>query len=165
MDHFLFKQLDFVRSQTLKWMDGLTEETADKIPEGFRNNIRWHFGHVYVVLERHCLQYSELPLHLPPGFKERFEFGTSPLTVPASVTASVPTLEELKVLLQEQPERIRKALSHRMSEKVAQPYTTSAGMLLETSEQFLSFNLFHEGMHLSVIKLYTSLLRSSGAGQ
>ncbi|SDE10592.1 DinB superfamily protein [Paenibacillus sp. UNCCL117] len=164
MDHFLFRQLDFVRSQTLKWMDGLTEEAADKIPEGFRNNIRWHFGHVYVVLERYCFQYSGLPLHLPPGFKERFEFGTSPLTLPASITAPVPTLEELRVLLQGQPGRIREALSHRMPEKAAQPYTTSAGMLLETPEQFVSFNLFHEGMHLSVIKLYTSLLRAPGAG-
>jgi hypothetical protein len=42
--------------------------------------------------------------------------------------------------------------------KVVQPCTTSAGMTLETSEQFLGFNLYHEGMHLSVIKLYKILL-------
>jgi hypothetical protein len=156
MEHFLFKQRDFVRGQTLKTMEGVTEEIADRIPEGFRNTIRWNLGHIYVVLERHAFQYMGLPQHLPEGFKEQFEYGTSPLNTPGSVP--VPTLQELGFLLKEQEERIRKVLEHRLQEKIVPPYITSAGMALETPEQFLSFNLYHEGMHVSVIKLYKSLL-------
>jgi uncharacterized damage-inducible protein DinB len=156
MEHFLFTQMAFVRGQTLKLMDGVTEEIADRIPEGFRNSIRWNLGHIYVVLERFAFQYLGLPLHLPKGFKEQFEFGTSPLNNPVSVP--VPTLQELETLLKEQQERIRDVLAHRLQEKIVPPYTTSSGMTLETPEQFLSFNLYHEGMHLNVIKLYKSLL-------
>lgn len=156
MEHYLFKQLAFVRAQTLKLMVGLTEENADRIPEGFRNTIRWQLGHIYVVLERIAFQYIGLPLHLPEGFKEQFENGTSPLNVPNF--AAIPTLQELETLLNEQQERIRNGLRDRLQEKVVQPYTTSAGMTLETPEQFLSFSLYHEGMHLSVIKLYKILL-------
>ncbi|MDQ0898622.1 MULTISPECIES: DinB family protein [unclassified Paenibacillus] len=159
IEHYLFKQLAFVRGQTLKLMDGVTEETADRIPDGFRNNIRWQLGHIYVVLERFAFQYVGLPLRLPEGFKEQFEYGTTPLNWPNS--AAVPTLQELENLLKDQQERIRDVLGHRLEEKIVPPYTTSAGMTLETPEQFLSFNLYHEGMHISVIKLYKILLRDS----
>ncbi|WP_274362541.1 DinB family protein [Paenibacillus thermotolerans] len=156
MEHYIFTHLAFVRGQTLKQLEGVTEETADRIPEPFNNSIRWNAGHIYVVLERYAFQYLGLPQHLPAGFKERFEFGTSPSNHQAADPA--PTLEELKALLQEQPARIRAALEHRLQEEVPQPYTTSSGITLRTPEQFLAFNLFHEGMHVSVIKHYKKLL-------
>ncbi|GIP53825.1 DinB family protein [Paenibacillus vini] len=156
MEQFLFNQLAFVRGQTLKLMEGVTEELADRIPEGFRNNIRWNLGHIYVVCERFAFKQLNLPQQLPNGFSEQFENGSSPLNWPASF--QVPTLPELETLLKEQQERIRTALGHRLQDKIVPPYTTSAGMVLETPEQFLSFNLYHEGMHLSVIKLYKVIL-------
>ncbi|RCX23729.1 DinB family protein [Fontibacillus phaseoli] len=155
MEHFLFNQLAFVRGQTLKLVEGVTEQLADRIPEGFRNTIRWNLGHIYVVCERFAFQHLNLPQHLPNGFKEQFENGTSPIQ---PVSFPIPTLTELEILLKEQQERIRQALEHRLQEKIVPPYTTSAGMILETPEQFLSFNLYHEGMHLSIIKLYKKLL-------
>lgn len=156
MEQFLFKQVAFVRGQTLKLLDGVTEEMASQIPEGFRNNIRWNLGHIYLVLERFAFQYLNLPQQLPDGFNEQFSRGTSPLNTLDDI--AVPTLHELKALLQEQPERIQAALAHRLQEKIDPPYTTSAGMTLEMPEQFLSFGLYHEGMHLSTIKLYKKLL-------
>lgn len=158
MEHFLFKQLETVRKQTLKAAEGVTEELADRIPEGFRNSIRWNLGHIYSVLERFAFQYIGLPLHMPEGFKERFESGTSPLTSTAEGPA--PTLSELETLLRDQHRRIREALEHRMQEEITPPYTTSAGFTLATTEQFLTFNLYHEGMHVSVIKLYKKLLNA-----
>ncbi|WP_308636343.1 DinB family protein [Paenibacillus silvisoli] len=156
MAHFLFEQLKFVRSQTLKLMEGVTEEAANRVPDGFRNTIRWQLGHIYVVLERFAFQYIGLPLNRPEGFKEMFEFGSSPLNW--AEEAVVPSLEELKQLLSEQLGRIEEALESRLQEKVAQPYTTSSGITLSSPEEFLSMNLYHEGMHLSVIKVYKSLL-------
>ncbi|WP_410512277.1 DinB family protein [Paenibacillus sp. BR2-3] len=151
MQHYLFDQLAFVRAQISKVMKGVTEELADQIPQGYRNSIRWQLGHIYVVCERFAFQYIGMPLHLPEGYKELFENGTSPLTAPTSIP--LPSLQELAFLLQEQQERIRNGLGHQMQVKVP-PYTTSGGMTMETPEQFLSFDLFHEGMHLSVIKMY-----------
>jgi hypothetical protein len=156
MSPYIFNQLAFARSQTLKQFAGVTEETADRIPDGFRNSIRWNLGHIYVVLERFAFHYIGLPLQLPDGFKERFEYGTSPLNDESSL--ALPTLQELESLLSEQPGRISDALLHRLDEKIIPPYTTSTGITLETPAQFFSFNLYHEGMHVSVIKLYKKLL-------
>ncbi|BFT73473.1 DinB family protein [Paenibacillus sp. P36] len=155
MEHFLFRQLTFVRNQVLQAVEGISEETADQIPNGFRNSIRWQLGHIYVVMERYAFQYMDLPVQLPQGFKEQFEYKTSPLTTPADIV--VPTLSELKFLLKNQIERISNELGNRLQDNVT-PYTTSAGMKLESLEQFLSFNLYHEGMHFSVIKIYKVLL-------
>ncbi|MFD0589109.1 DinB family protein [Paenibacillus sp. GCM10027627] len=156
MDHYLFTHLEFVRKQTLEAASGLTEGEADLIPDGFRNSIRWNLGHIYVVLERFAFQYIGLPQQLPDGFKERFEFGTSPLTA-GELSSPTPTLPELEGLLAGQIGRIKDALSLRLQEKTP-PYTTSKGVTLDSPEQFLSFGLYHEGMHFSVIKLYKRLL-------
>lgn len=155
MEHYLFTQLAFVRSGTLKAASGVSEEMADRIPDGFRNSIRWNLGHVYVVLERFAFHYIGLPQQLPAGFKERFEYGSSPLTSDSS--APVPSLPELEKLLGEQNARIQEALKHRLQEKIT-PYTTSTGITLDSPEQFLSLALYHEGLHQSVIKLYKNLL-------
>jgi DinB superfamily len=155
MEQFLFNQLAFVRNQTLNLLEGVTEEMADRIPEGFRNSIRWNLGHIYVVVERFAFQYLGLPQNLPDGFKEQFEYGTTPLN---AHKYRVPTLSKLEYLLKEQQVRIQETLVDLLEVKIDPPYTTSAGMTLETPKQFLSFNLYHEGMHLSVIKLYKSLL-------
>lgn len=155
MEQFLFNQLTFVRNQTLNLLEGVTEEMADQVPEGFRNTIRWNAGHIYVVVERFAFQYLGLQQNLPEGFKEQFEYGTSPLS---THEYRVPTLSELEELLKTQQVRIQESLFDRLDEKIIPPYTTSAGMTLETPKQFLTFNLYHEGMHLSVIKLYKKLL-------
>ncbi|TFE25592.1 DinB family protein [Cohnella luojiensis] len=158
MDQSLFDQLRFVRGQTLKLMAGVTEEQADVIPDGFRNSIRWNLGHIYVVLERFAFHYVGLPLHLPKGIKERFETGSSPLT--ADVSTPAPTLPELERLLIEQLDRVQESLGTRLNVDVVPPYTTSAGMKLATIGEFLSFNLYHEGMHIGTIKSYKKLTGS-----
>ncbi|MDQ0193806.1 DinB family protein [Paenibacillus wynnii] len=156
MEHYLFRQLAFVRSRLFQAIEGVTEETADRIPEGYRNSIRWQLGHVYVVCERFAFQYIGLPLHMPEGYRELFENGTTMLNVSDSV--SLPNLQELKTLLEDQQERMREALNDRMQTPIVPSYTTSGGMTMETPEQFLSFDLYHEGMHTSVIKMYKDML-------
>ncbi|NBD27078.1 DinB family protein [Paenibacillus glycinis] len=156
MDHYVFNQLEFVRSQTLKLAEGVSEEAADLVPDGFRNNIRWHLGHIYVVLERLAFKYDAMPLDMPSGWTERFESGSSPLEAPADI--ALPTLDELRDRLGSQIARLRRALEGNLQKPVASPYTTSAGMYLETPQHFLSFNLYHEAMHLSTIRAFKRLL-------
>lgn len=151
----LFDQLVFVRQATLKTMEGVSEELADRIPDGFRNSIRWQFGHIYTVLERLAFKAVRLELNLPQGYKDMFEYGTLPPA--ASGVVAVPSLSELRDLLSGQPKRIRDALAGRLEEEV-EPYTTSTGITLATPRQFLQMNLYHEGMHQSMIKAYKTIL-------
>lgn len=52
MDQIVFKQIKFVRSVTVRAVEGLSEGTLNSIPEGFNNNIRWNLGHIYLVQEK-----------------------------------------------------------------------------------------------------------------
>ncbi|MFC3749008.1 DinB family protein [Paenibacillus sp. GCM10012306] len=159
MEHYLFSQSAYIRAQLLKSVEGLDEKTALRIPQGFRNHIHWHLGHVYTLNERFAFKSIGLPLHLPEGFPELFENGTSPLTAPASLV--LPSLEELKILLREQPQRIQRSLADRLEEPIVPPYTTSGGMKLGSVEEFLSLNLYHEGQHLTAVKMYKTLLAAT----
>lgn len=157
MPHYLFDQLEFVRKQTLKAVEGLSEEMSDRVPEGFRNTIRWQLGHIHLVTERFAFHFAGLPVKLPESFPVLFGNGTSPLETPEG--AVPPTLEELRNLLALQPERIRHDLPPLLHKRIDPPYVTSTGMRLETTEQMINFSLYHEGMHFSVIKLYKKLLQ------
>src|SRR4051794_16634977 len=123
----VFDQFVHVRAETIKEMDGLTEEIADKIPIGFRNHIRWHLGHMFFVTEYFAYTQLGLPLNLPNGFKERYPTGTSPLDDLGNIPT--PTLPELKELLSEQPEKIRKALTSRLDAKTSE-IKSSTGLAL-----------------------------------
>lgn len=153
LDEFLFKQLEFVRNMTLKAVDGITEDMADTIHAGFRNNIRWNLGHIYLAQERFAFHFIGLPLTLPANYSNLFAMGTSPL----NWTEAPPALSDIINLLSEQQVRIHTSLEHRLNEKVEKPYTTSGGLYLETVREFLNFTLYHEGMHFSCIKMYKAL--------
>jgi hypothetical protein len=157
METIIFEELINIRTETLKAFEGLTEEHADRIPAGFRNNIRWHLGHIYFVTEYLALSQLKLPLHLPEGFTDRFVSGKSPLdTYPASLPN--PTLPELKTLLTEQLDRIRKQYPmDRLNENVA-AINTSTGLARVTPEQSLRYNLYHEGLHFATLSTYKRLL-------
>lgn len=153
MDEYLFKQLEFVRNITLKAVEGITEDVADKIHVGFRNNIRWNLGHIYLVQERFAFQFLGMPLTMPANYNELFANGTSPL----NWTEEPPAWGDMIYLLSEQQGRIRASLEYRLNEKVEKPYTTSSGLTLETVRELLNFTLYHEGMHFSCIKMYKAL--------
>ncbi|TLS52321.1 DinB family protein [Paenibacillus antri] len=156
MKSILFDQLDNVRIQTLQAMEGATEELVDRIPFGFRNNIRWQLGHIYTATEILAFKQSNLPMILPEGFIERFIPGTSPLDDKAK-SAPLPTLQQLESLLKEQPKRIREALGNRLNESVP-TFTTSTGFGLQTPEQSLRYHMYHEGLHFGIVSVYKRLL-------
>lgn len=153
MAHYIFRQLDFIRKNTLKAVADISEETADYIPEKFKNNIRWHLGHLYVVQEKLAFAPLDLPMELTTEMLAFF----APGTAPQDWKTAAPTLEEITKLLEKQMDRINEALQDRLHEHVNHPFTTKSGLTLETVEQFLSFNLYHEGGHVSTIKALKTL--------
>lgn len=149
MNQPLFKQIEAIRNLTIKAVEGISEQTLDIVPEGFNNNLRWNLGHIYLVQEKFAFHFSGEPVQLPESFERLFARGTKP----ADWKEEPPTLEVLQEMLAEQPKRIRKALLGRLDEPVTPPYTTGSGVQLSTIGEFLTFTLYHEGMHFDTIKL------------
>jgi len=147
MAESLFDLLDFARSATLKAVEGISESTADVVPEGLSNNIRWNLGHIFSSLEHLTLGFAGEPVQTPEEFRKFFGSGTKP----AEWVGEAPRLEELFKLLSEQPKRIRQKLESRLNEEVATPFAIP-GLTLKTIGELLAFTLYHEGIHVQNIK-------------
>ncbi|MFC3559076.1 DinB family protein [Pedobacter jamesrossensis] len=50
----VFKFINDSRQAFIKFLDGLTIEQLNHMPEGYNNNIIWHFGHVVVSTKALC---------------------------------------------------------------------------------------------------------------
>ncbi|MGE7612876.1 DinB family protein [Paenibacillus sp. FSL H7-0737] len=148
MEQIVFKQIEFVRSVTVRAVEELSEELLDIIPQGLNNNIRWNLGHIYLVQEKFAFHSARELMQLPESFERLFAKGTKP----AEWSEKPPTLEVLIKMLSEQPKRIQEAMHNRLSEQ-ATPLTTGSGLTLNTIGEFINFTLYHEGMHFNTIKL------------
>lgn len=151
---FLLQQFAFVREKTLLELEGITEEDANRIPDGFQNSIRWHAGHIYFVSERLGIELAGQPARGMDGFAEWFAHGTKP----ANWDTNPPILKELIIQLRTQPERVQLALNGRLNDAAVKPYTNSSGLKMETIGELVSCMLYHEGQHFQAIKTYKKLL-------
>lgn len=138
----LFNQLESYRSEILSVVDAVSKEDAEKIPDGFKNNIRWNLGHIYLDQYLWIQALTKETADVPENFNKWFGYGTSP----ANFTEETPSVTELKELLRKQPARIKETYGERLEEEFPQ---TEMGM--HTIEQVLIRTIFHEGMHLQTI--------------
>jgi uncharacterized damage-inducible protein DinB len=157
----LFKQLEFIRHLTIHAVEGRSESALDCIPEGFNNNVRWNLGHIYFVQEKFAFHFAGEPMLVPDNFERLFARGTKP----ADWNEEPPELGVLIKLLAEQPIRIRQSLQNRLSEQVQEPFTTGTGLTLSTIREFLSYTLYHEGMHYNAIGLLQRFAEKEAAGK
>ena len=153
MKNFLFDQLEVVRGNTIKAVNGISENQANYIPEGFNNNILWNLGHIYLVQEKFAFNFIPEPMHVPDGFTELFDRGSKP----SEWKLQPPTLTEMVNILEDQTKRIKKVLAERLEEVVANPFVMPTGLTLKTVEEFLTFSMYHEGMHVQTIRILEKL--------
>lgn len=148
MGNYMFKQLRFVRDNTIKQVTGMSEEKLRLIPRGFNNNVLWNLGHILLVHEKFSFGLINEKMEMPKHFAELFGPGTKP----ENWGKQVPCLDEIILLLSKQIDRIEQILELRADQKLEKPFVTSAGLELSTVKECLSFCLYHEGMHFAVIK-------------
>lgn len=139
----IFQQINLIRQNTLNEMEDLSEEQADQRPRGFNNTIRWNLGHIYTVQNVLLSKLGGKNIEIPSHCLELFASGTKP----ADWQGEVPTLNELKQLLEEQPAKLKVALAGQLDEKAVEPFQS-----LSTIGELLNFTMYHEGMHVGTIK-------------
>ncbi|MCP8970826.1 DinB family protein [Ectobacillus ponti] len=145
------KQFDLVRGGLLKFLGEVTEETANKQPQGFNNNILWHAGHVLVAGEKFMFGYPEKTQHLPLEYGKLF----SPGTKPADWSGDVPALSELKAQLEAQAARIRELPEDLFAQKL--PFQFPFGNL-ETFGDLYGLMIVHEADHAGQMKAMKRIL-------
>lgn len=142
-EEMIFKQINLIRQNTLKEMEGLSKEQADQKPEGFNNTIRWNLGHICVVQNILLSKFGGKNIETPSHYLELFAPGTKP----TDWKGEVPTLDELKQSLEEQPEKLKEALAGQLEEKSEETFQS-----LSTIGELLNFTMYHEAMHVGMIK-------------
>ena len=153
-EQILFDQMAFIRKVTVNALKEVSEETARKIPDGFRNSLLWQAGHIYYVAENFAFGLHNLEGKQFQLYKEFFANRTSP----ADWIRQPPALAEVLQLLSEQPERIRQQWQGKMDVRLDKPFTTSTGYTMSTVGALLNYSLHHEGMHFQAIKMYKTML-------
>ncbi len=145
----IFRHMEFVRQYTLRHLETVTESVADQMPPGFNNTIRWNLGHVLVSHEGLLLGLAGEQIGLPEELFELFDRGTGP----SQWKSPAPTIRELEQLLAGQPGRIRTVFAGRpLSDKMESPLTIGDLIEYQTVGEVLGFALFHEAVHIGVVK-------------
>jgi len=133
------------RALTLKAIENCTIEQLNKIPNGFKNSIAWNIAHLVVTQQLLCYKLSDLDCLVSNEMIINFQKGTAP-----TYSVSQSEFEIIKKQFMAFPKTLIEDYSKGIFKKYTK-YTTSVDVTLETIEDGIVFNNYHEGIHLGII--------------
>ncbi|NKI31441.1 DinB family protein [Croceivirga thetidis] len=128
-----------------KYLTGLSDDELFTIPKGFNNNIWWNIAHVVVTQQKLVYGLSGLPLNISQQLVEDYQKGSFPKEKP-----NQEEVEEIKRLLFELPEKTQADYDAGLFTNF-KSYMTTPKVELNSVEDAMAFNVFHEGLHLGSI--------------
>ncbi|WP_339701094.1 DinB family protein [Algoriphagus aquimarinus] len=133
------------RSIYSKFLEHNSLEQLNKIPAGFNNNLIWNIGHVIVVQQRLVYGLSDLPLNVSDELFQKYKPGTKP--------ESDETLETVELFKELLISPIDQTIADFESGKFQNynEYTTSKGFHLASVADAITFNNYHEALHLGTM--------------
>ncbi|WP_456379299.1 DinB family protein [Lutibacter sp.] len=140
-----FEMLKKSRQLTWKAIENCSMEQLNKIPEGFKNNIAWNITHLVVTQQLLCYKLAGLDCLISEEMILNFQKGTSP-----TYTISEKEFEAIKKQFIELPKKLEEDYAKGIFKNYAE-YKTSVDITLNTVEEGIIFNLYHEGIHLGII--------------
>ena len=129
-------------SQLLK---GFSLAQLNTIPEGHKNNLIWNIAHIIVTQQILVYKLSGLPMIISDELVEKYKKGTKP-----EQDATQAEVAEIATLLMTTIDQTEMDLNNNVFVNY-QEYPTSTGFVLKNAKDAMSFNSFHEGLHIGVI--------------
>jgi len=133
------------RKLLYKILDNTPKEQLLKIPKGYRNNIWWNIAHVVVTQQLLIYKFSGLQTRVPEELVDKFRKGTVP-----DGTATDDEIKKIASFLISTAEWVKEDYESGLF-KDFNEYTTSLNVTLRNVEDSITFNVFHEGLHLGAI--------------
>ncbi|MCK5920922.1 MAG: DinB family protein [Methylococcales bacterium] len=134
-----------IRRLIIKSATHLSEEQWLAQPAGFANNIAWNIGHILVAQQGLIYRQCGLEMRITRQMGGMYAPGTSPAGWEAA-----PDIPDLIARLESQVVQMEADVNAGIFQTYT-PYTTSTSFQLDNVIQAISFNNFHEGLHLGVI--------------
>ena len=130
------------RKLFLTFLDSLSIDELNIVPEGFNNNIIWNFGHVIVSQQILCYKLAGLPLKIEDTFVSKYSKGTKPETF-INDTELIFLKQQAVSLIEELVVDLEKGVFTSYNN-----YTTSFNVELNSVKDAVKFIAMHEGLHL-----------------
>ena len=133
------------RTLLLKLLEKFSLDQLNTVPKGYRNSIFWNVAHTIVTQQLLVYGLSNTPLLVDSELVKSYKKD--------SKTVHEATEEELaliKTLLFSTIEQTKIDYDNGVFKNYT-PYMTSLNVTLSTVDEAISFNAFHEGIHLGYI--------------
>jgi hypothetical protein len=123
----------------------LSDEQLNTIPKGFSNNIIWNLGHMMVSQQLLCYKLSGLDCGISDTLIDRYKTGSRPNDI-----TTHNEVESIKTNFLTLAENLKHDYSDKKF-KVYATYTTRIKTTLNSIDDAIVFNTYHEGIHLGII--------------
>ena len=140
-----FNILKKSRQLTLKAIENCSIDQLNTIPKGFKNNIAWNIAHLVVTQQLLCYKLSGLKCLVSEEMINNFQKGTAP-----TYTISETEFDEIKKQFVAFPAILEQDFSKGAFKQYFE-YKTSVDITLSTIEDGVTFNNYHEGLHLGIV--------------
>ncbi len=137
-------QLSFIRQVLGQLLDSIPEDDLFRIPDGFVNHVAWNGAHLVATQQVLTYGLSGVEPFVPQELIDRYRKGTLPSDGDA---------ESFRAIMEYSLEAPKRTAEDLAAGKFSgySLYETSQGFKLSTVEEAISFNNFHEGLHLGYI--------------
>ena len=126
-------------------LENHSPEQLITIPTGFSNHLLWNINHCIVTQQLLVYKLSELPLLVSDDWLDKYRKGSSPSNV-LDENDIVLAKELLFSTIQKTEEDLKSGIFKKFNQ-----YPTSTGFVINSLEDAMQFNNFHEGIHLGVM--------------
>jgi hypothetical protein len=150
-DDTLIMLLDEVRSKTLRFVQGVSDEEARWTPPDLHNSILWHAGHCYILAEWLALGAIGRNPEAPAHWFETFSWQSQPTRVSP---VRWPSLDEVIARLADQHSRLRRVIGDLSEDQL---FETAAGNPGRTVRFSILHALHDEACHCGEILLLRKL--------
>ncbi|AZQ63153.1 DinB family protein [Flammeovirga pectinis] len=141
-----------LRKQFIQFIDKHSTEELNIIPDGFKNNIIWNFGHSVVSHQKLCYQLSGVNPPIEEKWIEMFSKGTYPTR-----DLSSEEIMELKAAGLQLIEQLDKDFAAGLF-KSYKTFVTGIGVTIHTVAEAAELSVLHEAIHLGYAKCQKKII-------
>lgn len=143
---FTFDVFTKTRGFFKAYLEELTVEQLNKIPDGFNNNILWNIGHSIITEQILVYKLSGIPLNVSEDLVKKYVKGSFP-----DGKATQVEIDELKQLAFSTIKKTKEDYQNKIFKTFTEYTLSTTGNTLTNVEQAIEFSLFHEGLHQGYI--------------
>lgn len=138
----IFKYIRQTRTVFTEWIDGLSLEEINAVPNGFRNNIGWNFGHIVVSTQGLCYRRTGIQPDRYIAFVDNYGKGTAP-----QQWINAEELQLLKAQALTTIDELEADYRKGMFSAIDAFATSTYKLGMETIEEVLTASLAHDNLH------------------